>query len=152
MKFILLSVISILLIAKSQSVNPYFASCCAPDGTQCYDGTSSIDSNPSDPGFCDRKCYRLDCNYNWYGQGGDCQACHDACYDLKNPTVNIKYNEQCCAPDGTQCYNGLDLNDSDESNPGYCDRMCYRIVCKYNWEGQGGKCQACHDACHAKRR
>jgi len=63
MKFILFAVFCILLIAKSQSVNPYFASCCAPDGSQCYDGTSSIDSNPSDPDFCDRACYRLECNY-----------------------------------------------------------------------------------------
>jgi hypothetical protein len=152
MKFILLSVFSILLIAKSQSVNPYFENCCAPDGTQCYDGTSSIDSNTSDPDFCDRACYRLECNYNWDGKGdsAECQACHDSCGQYEN----IKYNEQCCAPDGTQCFNGLDPNDSDESNPGYCDRMCYRIDCNYNWDGQGdsAECQACHDACHAKRR
>jgi hypothetical protein len=79
MKFILLSVFSILLIAKSQSVNPYFENCCAPDGTQCYDGTSSIDSNTSDPDFCDRACYRLECNYNWDGKGGNCQAECQAC-------------------------------------------------------------------------
>ena len=82
MKFILLSVFSILLIAKSQSVNPYFENCCAPDGTQCYNGADPNDSDESNPGYCDRMCYRIDCNYNWDGQGdsAECQACHDACH------------------------------------------------------------------------